>query len=96
MKANLEAMIEQSRQAGAHVVLVGMRMPPNYGPDYTDAFASTYYELGKSRGTVLVPFLLEDLVYQPELFQGDRIHPNEAAQPLMLERVWKALRPLLK
>jgi len=96
MKANLDAMIEQSRKAGAQVVLVGMRMPPNYGPDYTDAFASTYYELAKSRGTALVPFLLEDLVYQPELFQSDRIHPTEAAQPLMLERIWKALRPLLK
>jgi acyl-CoA thioesterase-1 len=96
MKANLDTMIGESRKAGAHVVLVAMRMPPNYGPDYTDAFAATYYELAKSRGTALVPFFLEDLVYKPELFQADRLHPTEAAQPLLLERVWTALRPLLK
>jgi len=96
MKANLDTMIGESRKAGAKVLLVGMRMPPNYGPDYTGAFAATYDELAKSRGTALVPFLLEDLADQPELFQADRLHPTEAAQPLLLERVWKALRPLLK
>jgi acyl-CoA thioesterase I len=96
MKANLDAMIAQSRKAGAQVVLVGMRIPPNYGPDYADAFAAAYDELAKRRKTALVPFFLEDLTARPELFQADRIHPTAAAQPLMLERVWTALSPLLK
>jgi acyl-CoA thioesterase-1 len=96
MKANLAAMIERSQKAGARVVLVGMKLPPNYGPEYTQAFESAFGELAKRYRTALVPFLLEGFAEKPELFQADRIHPTEAAQPLILERVWKALRPLLK
>ena len=96
MKANLGGMIEQAQRAGARVVLVGMKMPPNYGPDYTRDFESAFAELAKRHKTALVPFLLEDFAEKPDLFQPDRIHPTEAAQPLMLERVWKALSPLLK
>jgi acyl-CoA thioesterase-1 len=96
MNQNLAAMIEQAQKARARVVLVGMKLPPNYGPEYTQAFESTYGELAKRYKTALVPFLLEDFAEKQELFQPDRIHPNEAAQPLMLERVWKALQPLLK
>lgn len=96
MKQNLSRIIEQSQQAGARVVLVGMKLPPNYGPDYTQAFEATYGELAKRHKTALVPFLLEDFAEKPELFQPDRIHPSEAAQPLMMERVWKTLQPLLK
>lgn len=96
MRRNLGAMIEQSQKVGAQVVLVGMKLPPNYGPEYTQAFAATFGDLAKRYKTALVPFLLEDFAEKPELFQSDRIHPTEAAQPLMLERVWKALRPLLK
>jgi len=96
MKQNLSRIIEQSQQAGARVVLVGMKLPPNYGPDYTQAFEAAYDELAKRHKTALVPFLLEDFAEKPELFQSDRIHPAEAAQPLMMERVWKTLRPLLK
>lgn len=96
MKQNLSRIIEQSQQAGARVVLVGMKLPPNYGPDYTQAFEAAYSELAKRHKTALVPFLLEDFAEKPELFQSDRIHPAEAAQPLMMERVWKTLRPLLK
>jgi acyl-CoA thioesterase-1 len=94
MRANLGRIIEQSQQAGARVVLVGMKMPPNYGPDYTQAFESVYGELAKRYKTALVPFLLQDL--DEAQFQPDRIHPTAEAQPLMLERVWKVLRPLLK
>ena len=83
-------------KAGARVVVVGMKLPPNYGPDYTRAFESAFGELARRYRTALVPFLLEDFAEKPELFQSDRIHPTEAAQPLMLERVWKALAPLLK
>ncbi len=96
MKKNLAAMIEQSQKAGARVLLVGMKLPPNYGPEYTQGFEASYGELAKRYKAALVPFLMEDFAEKPGLFQADRIHPTEAAQPLMLERVWKALRPLLK
>jgi acyl-CoA thioesterase-1 len=96
MKQNLAAMIEQAQRAGARVLILGMRLPPNYGPDYTQAFEAAFGELAKSYKTALVPFLLEDVAEKPDLFQPDRIHPTEAAQPLMMERVWTKLRPLLK
>ena len=96
MRKNIAAMIEQSQKAGARVVVVGMKLPPNYGPEYAQAFEAAFADLAKRHKTALVPFLLEDFAEKPELFQADRIHPTEAAQPLMLERVWKALRPLLK
>jgi acyl-CoA thioesterase-1 len=96
MRKNLAGIIEQAKAGGARVLLVGMRMPPNYGPEYTEAFEAVYPDLAKRYGTGLVPFLLEDLSEKPELFQPDRIHPTEAAQPAMMERVWKALGPLLK
>ena len=96
MRQSLAGMIEQSQKAGARVLLVGMKMPPNYGPDYTHAFEAIYPDLARRYKTALVPFLLEDFSDRPELFQPDRIHPTEAAQPLMLERVWTALRPLLR
>jgi acyl-CoA thioesterase I len=96
MKRNLAAMIEQSRKAGARVLLVGMRIPPNYGPEFTEKFDAAFGELAKQYKTALVPFLMEDFADKPDFFQPDRIHPAEAAQPLMLERVWKALQPLLK
>ena len=96
MRQNLAAMIEQAQKSGARVLLVGMKLPPNYGPDYTRAFESAYGELAQRYKTTLVPFLLEDLADKQELFQPDRVHPTEAAQPLMLERVWTALQPLLK
>jgi acyl-CoA thioesterase-1 len=96
MKQNLGAIIEQAQKTGSRVVLVGMKLPPNYGPDYTQTFESAYGELARRYKTALVPFLLEDFADKPDLFQSDRIHPAEAAQPLMLERVWKTLRPLLK
>jgi acyl-CoA thioesterase-1 len=96
MKKNLAAMIERAQNAGARVLLVGMKLPPNYGPDYTQAFESAYAELAKRYKTALVPFLLEGFAEKPELFQPDRIHPTDAAQPLMADRVWKTLQPLLK
>lgn len=96
MKKNLAAMIGMSRQAGAKVLLVGMRVPPNYGPQYTRDFAAAFADLARERKTALVPFLLEGMAEDLRLFQPDRIHPTEDAQPLLLENVWQALRPLLK
>jgi acyl-CoA thioesterase-1 len=95
MKKNLGAIIERSQKAGARVVVVGMRLPPNYGPDYTSAFEASFGELAKRYKAALVPFLMDGFAQKPALFQADQIHPTVAAQPLMEERVWKALRPLL-
>jgi acyl-CoA thioesterase-1 len=96
MKKNLAAIIEQAQKSGARVVLIGMKLPPNYGPEYTQAFESAYAELAKRYKTTLVPRLMEEFAAKPELFQPDQMHPTEQAQPLIMERVWKALRPLLK
>jgi acyl-CoA thioesterase-1 len=96
MKKNLEAMIERSQKAGARVLLVGMRLPPNYGEGYTRAFERAFGELAKGHRTALLPFLLEGFAEKTELFQADRIHPAEAAQPAVLKNVWKPLAPLLK
>ena len=96
MKKNLAAIIERSQKAGARVMLLGMRIPPNYGLEYSEDFHAAYAELAKRYKTALVPFLMEGFAEKPEFFQADRIHPTEAAHPMMAERVWLALRPLLK
>ena len=95
MKANLAAIVERSKKAGARVLLVGMKMPPNYGPDYTAGFENVFTQLAREQKVPLVPFMLEGFAEKPDHFLPDRIHPNEQAQPLILERVWRALRPLL-
>jgi acyl-CoA thioesterase-1 len=96
MKKNLGAIIERAQKGGARVLVVGMRIPPNYGPEYVQAFETSFGELAKRYKTALVPFLLDGFANKPELFLPDQIHPAEAAQPLMEERVWQALKPLLK
>ncbi len=96
MRQNLGAIVGQSRKAGARVLVLGMKMPPNYGPDYSRQFENAFANIAKQHRAGLVPFFLEDLSDQPEFFLPDRIHPAENAQPLILERVWKALRPLLR
>ncbi len=96
MKQNLSAIIEQSQKAGAQVLLVGIRMPPNYGETYAKAFERAFAELAKSHRTALLPYLLEGFGENFEQFQADRIHPTEAAQPTVLKNVWGALAPLLK
>jgi acyl-CoA thioesterase-1 len=96
LRANLAAIIEQAQQAGSRVLLLGVRMPPNYGPDYTASIDAAFRDLAKKYRTGLVPFFLEDFIGNPDFFLDDRLHPNEKAQPLMLERVWPGLKPLLK
>jgi acyl-CoA thioesterase-1 len=96
MKANLGTIIEHARRSGARVLLLGMKLPPNYGQEYTASFEKAFAEVGKRYQVALVPFMLEGFAEKPEYFQPDRVHPNEQAQPLILERVWQALRPLLK
>jgi acyl-CoA thioesterase-1 len=96
MTKNLSAIIERSQKAGAKVLLIGMRLPPNYGDAYTRAFERAYADLAKQHRTALLPFLLEGFGDKAELFQPDRIHPTETAQPIVLRNVWRALAPLLK
>jgi acyl-CoA thioesterase I len=95
MRANLIQMAELASAAGAKVLLLGMRMPPNYGPEYTGQFAMVFSDLARDRKLPLVPFLLTDIALSPTLLQGDDIHPNAAGQPILLENVWPTLRPLL-
>ena len=95
MRDNLVAMTKASRAAGARVLVIGMRIPPNYGPKYTREFHAAFADVARSQRTALVPFLLEGFADQRDLFQPDGIHPSEQAQPLILETVWKGLRPLL-
>jgi len=96
MQANLNRIIERSEKSGARVLLIGMRMPPNYGPRYTERFHSIYGELARERQLPLVPFLMEKVALEPSLMQADNFHPNVKAQPLLLETVWPVLVPLLK
>jgi len=95
MRENLDAMIRATRAAKARVVLVGMRLPPNYGP-YADQFQHTFVQLAKQEKTPLVEFLLDGIADQPQLFQADTIHPTAEAQPRLLDNVWAVLAPLLK
>ena len=95
MKKNLAAMIARAKKGGARVLLIGMRMPPNYGPDYTEAFASAYAELARRERIALVPFMFEGIAAQPGLFQADGLHPNAAGEPLLLDNIWPRLQPLL-
>jgi acyl-CoA thioesterase-1 len=94
-ESNLRAIVEQTRKGGAKPVLVGMYVPPNYGPDYTKNFHAIYGQLSKELNVPLVPFLLAGLADKPELFQTDQIHPTQQAQPLLLDNVWPTLKPLL-
>jgi len=96
VRANLAAMIREAQANRARVLLVGMKMPPNYGEEYTRSFDAVFSELAKTHRTAFVPFLLQDFAGNPEFFLPDRIHPNEAAQELMFKRIWPALRPLLR
>lgn len=95
MRDNLLAMTAASRAAGAQVLLIGMQVPPNYGPDYARRFAATFAEVAHAQRVALVPFLLAGFADRREYFQADGIHPNERAQLRMLETVWPVLRPLL-
>ena len=95
-RANLERMIVAAKQAGARVLLLGMRMPPNFGPQYTRGFERNYSDLAKAHDTALLPFLLEPIATDREAFQSDNLHPVADAQPKLRDHVWPALVPLLR
>ena len=96
MKSNLTEMIQRSRQAGAKVLLLGMKIPPNYGKRYIEMFYNVYPQLSAELNVPLVPFILEDVALKPELMQADGLHPNEQGQTPIVEKVWPYLQPLLE
>ena len=95
-RANLEKMIQAAQAAKAKVLLIGMRIPPNYGPDYTRGFENNFAALAKQYKVPLLPFLLEPIALDRNAYQADNLHPVAAAQPKLRDHVWKALEPLLK
>ena len=95
-RKNLSEMIAAGKKAKAKILLVGMQLPPNYGSHYTQQFSALFSDLAQQHKTALVPFFFTGIATNTAFFQNDQIHPNETAQPLLLENVWQALRPLLK
>ncbi|TWC63601.1 arylesterase [Herbaspirillum sp. SJZ099] len=92
---NLQAMMDLARQSKAKVLLVGMQIPPNYGADYTRRFTDMFQRLARQNKAPLVPFFMDGIAANMELFQADRIHPNEQAQTMLLDNVWPHLKPLV-
>ncbi len=95
MRANLERMVRLARAAGATVLLLGMRIPPNYGPEYAGAFQRAFTRIARADSLPFVPFLLQGVALQPALMQADGLHPNVLGQPRVLANVWPVLQPLL-
>jgi acyl-CoA thioesterase-1 len=96
MRENFAEMIDQATHAGAKVLLLGIRIPPNYGPQYTSQFEAVYSELSRADKLPLVPFLMDRIALQPDRMQSDDIHPNVKGQPILLDNVWPVLQPMLK
>ena len=95
MRQNLLRMVALSREAGARVLLIGVRLPANYGVDFIDAFHQVYYDVAEVTSVPLVPFFLEGVAMDRKLMQADGIHPKDEAQPRLLENVWRRLEPML-
>lgn len=95
-QANLKVMIDASRRIGAKVLLLGVRIPPNYGAAYSHSIEAMYAALAAQAKVPLVPFILEGFALDPKFMQADGIHPNAAGQPKVLENVWPALSRLLE
>lgn len=95
LRSNLNEMVQNSQAKGAKVLLLGMKIPPNYGPRYTSDFYASFTTAAQKFGVPLVPFFLEGIATHPELIQEDGIHPTVGAQARLLENVWPYLKPLL-
>jgi acyl-CoA thioesterase I len=95
MRANLAKMVELSSATGAQVLLLGMRIPPNYGPEFTEQFSHAFIDVAHDKKVPLVPFLLRDIALTPALMQADGVHPNESGQPKLLDNTWPTLQPIL-
>jgi len=96
MRANLTKMVDLSLAIDAKVLLLGMRIPPNYGPQYTEQFRSAFADVARHEKVPLVPFLLTDIALSPDRMQADGIHPNELGQPTLLANSWPALKAMLR
>lgn len=94
-ETNLRGIVTSATDAKARVLLVGMRIPPNYGQDYAERFHGLYGKLAEEYRLRLVPFFLDKVIEKPEWFQQDRIHPTAEAQRTLLDNVWPQLKPLL-
>ena len=95
MRDNLTAMTESAQKKKVRVLIVGQRLPPNYGA-YAQQFQNTFSEVAKTKNTALVSFLLDGIATQPQFFQADNLHPTAEAQPRLLDNIWRELEPLLK
>ncbi len=95
MKSNLDKIIRTGKAAGADVVMLGIRIPPNYGQRYTEAFENVFRELAAEHGTPWIEFFLDGVALNPELMQADGIHPNAAAQPILLDNAWPVISEAL-
>ena len=95
MSENLTTIVRAAQKAGSRVLLVGMRLPPNYGVHYTQEYEKAFAALARQHNTAFAPFLLEGVATRRELILEDNLHPNAAAQPLILDTIWKPLLPLL-
>lgn len=96
MKSNLNEIINRAKKIHAKVLLLGIKIPPNYGQRYNEWFYSVYIELGNEQHIPSIPFLLEDIALVPNMMQADGVHPSVQAQPLIANKVWQALLPLMK
>jgi acyl-CoA thioesterase-1 len=96
LRENLAAMVDAAQKSGAKVLLLGIELPVNYGPQYRDGLRAIYADLARDKRTALVPFLLEGVALDPSLMQDDGLHPTAAGEPKVLDNVWKALHPLLQ
>jgi acyl-CoA thioesterase I len=95
LRGNLAAMVDAAQHAGAKVLLLGIELPVNYGPQYRDGLRAIYADLARDKHTALVPFLLEGVALNPALMQDDGLHPVAAGEPVVLDTVWPKLTPLL-
>jgi acyl-CoA thioesterase-1 len=95
MTKNLDNIIKQSKKAGAKILLVGMKIPPNYGPKYTTSFSQSYTQLSHDHQILLVPFMLDNVAVKSNLIQNDGLHPNQLGQPIILQNIWPKLKLLL-
>lgn len=93
---NLEAIVKACQRNKASIFLIGMRLPPNYGPTYTQKFQDIYVEIAKHHKLKLLPFLFEGFGDKPEYFQEDSVHPNESAQEKILNNIWQVLHKMIK
>ncbi|GAB2592786.1 arylesterase [Dyella jejuensis] len=95
LRGNLAAMIDAAQHAGAKVLLLGIELPVNYGPQYRDGLRAVYADLAREKHTAWLPFLLQGVALNPALMQEDGLHPVAAGEPLVLDTVWPQLKPLL-